>query len=532
MSSQSTLTDFCSVTDTEGCDSDINSVEKVYRSENWLREQYHNQEKSLSEVANEAGVSSRTIRRWMDKYGIERRSISEAQTDGNVEPLKDPRWVNKQYWDLGRSSFDIAEKLDVDPKTVTRWMDEHGIERRSVTDPLTDEQIELLTDNEWIHNQYHKQNKSTTRIANEVGVSRTTLRKYMNEHGIARRSVSEAQLSKAQLSRLEDAEWLHEQYYSRNRTTYEIAEELGVSDGTVGNWMDEHDIDRQGRSEARTDGEIERLKNPEWLREQYCERKRTTGEIADQLDVSSGAVSNWMDQHGIDRRDASEAQTNGNVTPLNDPKWLYEQYCEKGRTTIAIAEELNITDSAVGNWMDRHGIDSRGRSEARTDGEIERLKDSEWLREQYCKEERSGYQIAEELSVHPATVYKWMDEHGIEARFSEGSLYRPDDLDHPVRSSWEHEIATRLTGHGIEYRYEQMEINYGNGRTYTPDFVTSDFLIEVKGRLFESGSEEQKARAAMNSVSDRQYVVVGTKLPADVHIAWEDREELIGVLAD
>jgi transposase-like protein len=506
-----------------------------------------------------------------------------------VEPLKDPRWVNKQYWDLGRSSFDIAEKLDVDPKTVTRWMDEHGIERRSVTDPLTDEQIELLTDNEWIHNQYHKQNKSTTRIANEVGVSRTTLRKYMNEHGIARRSVSEAQLSKAQLSRLEDAEWLHEQYYSRNRTTYEIAEELGVSDGTVGNWMDEHDIDRQGRSEARTDGEIERLKNPEWLREQYCERKRTTGEIADQLDVSSGAVSNWMDQHGIDRRDASEAQTNGNVTPLNDPKWLYEQYCEKGRTTIAIAEELNITDSAVGNWMDRHGIDSRGRSEARTDGEIERLKDSEWLREQYCKDERSGSQIAEELSVHPATVYNWMDEHGIdrrslsearsdgdieplrdpewlrnqycekehtldevanmldtypktvyrymerhgiETRFSEGSLYRPDDLDHPVRSGWEHEIATRLTGHGIEYRYEQMEINYGNGRTYTPDFVTSDFLIEVKGRLFESGSEEQKARAAMNSVSDRQYVVVGTKLPADVHIAWEDREELIGVLAD
>lgn len=77
-----------------------------------------------------------------------------------------------------------------------------------------------------------------------------------------------------------------------------------------------------------------------------------------------------------------------------------------------------------------------------------------------------------------------------------------------------------------------MEINYGNRRTETPDFVTSDSLIEVKGRLFESGSgtEDQKARAAMESVLDCQYVVVGTKLPADVHIAWEGREELIGVL--
>ncbi len=101
-----------------------------------------------------------------------------------------------------------------------------------------------------------------------------------------------------------------------------------------------------------------------------------------------------------------------------------------------------------------------------------------------------------------------------------------------MRSGWENDIVNRLTNHGIEYRYEQMEINYGNRRTETPDFVTSDSLIEVKERLFESGSgtEDQKARAAMESVLDCQYVVVGTKLPADVHTAWEGREELIGVL--
>jgi hypothetical protein len=38
---------------------------------------------------------------------------------------------------------------------------------------------------------------------------------------------------------------------------------------------------------------------------------------------------------------------------------------------------------------------------------------------------------------------------------------------------------------------------------------------------------EQKARATVQMLGEREYVVVGTKLPCDIHIPWEDRESLV-----
>jgi len=37
---------------------------------------------------------------------------------------------------------------------------------------------------------------------------------------------------------------------------------------------------------------------------------------------------------------------------------------------------------------------------------------------------------------------------------------------------------------------------------------------------------KDKAEAAMDALDEREYVVVGTELPADIHIPWEDRETI------
>ena len=34
---------------------------------------------------------------------------------------------------------------------------------------------------------------------------------------------------------------------------------------------------------------------------------------------------------------------------------------------------------------------------------------------------------------------------------------------------------------------------------------------------------KQKARAAMDSLDDRAYVVIGEEIPADIHINWGER---------
>lgn len=105
-------------------------------------------------------------------------------------------------------------------------------------------------------------------------------------------------------------------------------------------------------------------------------------------------------------------------------------------------------------------------------------------------------------------------------------ILRPNHLDHVVRSTWEADIAELLLNAGVDYEYESLEISYGGGRTYTPDFVTSQYVIEIKGHLYEREKVTKKARAAMTELDDRQYVVVGTAIPADIHIPWENRGQI------
>lgn len=110
------------------------------------------------------------------------------------------------------------------------------------------------------------------------------------------------------------------------------------------------------------------------------------------------------------------------------------------------------------------------------------------------------------------------------------TLY-PDYLDHEVRSQNELQIADLLVDAGIDYEYESLVIEYGDGRTYTPDFITNEYVIEVKGVDFgkiynKPTTAKQKAEAAMEQLENRNYVVVGVELPADIHISWNERAKL------
>ena len=95
-------------------------------------------------------------------------------------------------------------------------------------------------------------------------------------------------------------------------------------------------------------------------------------------------------------------------------------------------------------------------------------------------------------------------------------------------------IADILLDVGVEYENEGIEITYDDGRTYTPDFVTESYVIEVKGQDWGElyGKEvtaKYKAEAAMNALDERDYVVIGTELPADIHIPWSERETIRGL---
>lgn len=130
-------------------------------------------------------------------------------------------------------------------------------------------------------------------------------------------------------------------------------------------------------------------------------------------------------------------------------------------------------------------------------------------------------------SVYSYRFGTWTDAL-IVAGLEPQKTLNPDHLDHRVDSVSELKIAELLVDAGVEYENEGITIQYSNGRTYTPDFVTEEYVIEVKGedwgKIYDKEvTAKEKARAAMDSLNDRAYVVIGKELPADIHINWGER---------
>lgn len=108
-----------------------------------------------------------------------------------------------------------------------------------------------------------------------------------------------------------------------------------------------------------------------------------------------------------------------------------------------------------------------------------------------------------------------------------GTLYpsrRYDpELDHVVRSNWESVIGKLLKENSITYDYEPFMLSK-DGLRYIPDFKVGNVIIEVKGR--GSNNDVEKAEMCMQK-RDEMYIVVGRELPADHHISWDNKEEVL-----
>lgn len=221
-----------------------------------------------------------------------------------------------------------------------------------------------------------------------------------------------------------------------------------------------------------------------------------------------------------------------------NPDWLREQYIERERSLKSIAGELDVTFKCVYQTLEGYGIEVRPGG---TTAQVSKLRDKEWLQEKYVDEQKSAGEIGTELDSCSTTVLHWLSKHGIETRCGKRD---PDDLSHTVDSGWELSIARLMNSATVEYQHEAIEIPYviesDDGyysATYTPDYVTEDYVIEVKGCNWGQvhGSSdydaERKAQAAMDYL-DREYVVVGAALEhCDRHVPYEERREFIASLS-
>lgn len=192
----------------------------------WLYEKYVIENLDAYEIGDIIGCAHTTVLKRLREHDIRVQNASEYHTDGDTHPLRDEDWLREQYWNEGLSAVDIADKLGCGSTTVISWMDRHGIERRGLGEHIINESPSELQDEEWLRTHYIDMGMTTVEIGEKLDVMDGTVGDWLEHHGIERRSpgVREGE---------DNPRWLggHPEYYGSQWP--EKREEIRDRDGDV-----------------------------------------------------------------------------------------------------------------------------------------------------------------------------------------------------------------------------------------------------------------------------------------------------------
>lgn len=161
--------------------------DRIYHDPEWLREKYVDEDLSSVEMADLVDVTATTIVRWMEKHGIDRdHPIAENVVGSGSHPECDlperEDWLREMYWGEWKTIAEIAEIGGYTSPTVRRWMKKHDIERRgrSASRMSTPE----LLDSDKLKRWHHEDRLMLKEIAERLGCSEMTVSMWFDRHDI------------------------------------------------------------------------------------------------------------------------------------------------------------------------------------------------------------------------------------------------------------------------------------------------------------------------------------------------------------
>jgi hypothetical protein len=177
--------------------------------------------RSAAKVGEYYKVSKVTALKWMRKYGIET----------GKKPSKEE--LKEKYTELG-SFVKVGKYYGVDAGTVFNWMKNYGIESNKSTVQISQEKKPSKEELEQKYNQH----KSSIKLAEEIGVSHTTVVRWLKEDRIEVRK-SDRQISQETKPSKEKLEQVCKEF---EYNTIKVGKYYGVCNTTAGKWMKSYGI--------------------------------------------------------------------------------------------------------------------------------------------------------------------------------------------------------------------------------------------------------------------------------------------------
>jgi len=135
--------------------------DEKWKSEKWLRKQHHEEERSLSDIADEVGKSSQAIANVMEMFGIDRRGRIEASRLKKREEKVTYYTSNKGYevWkdkSAGNKSFSVHRLAAIAEYGKEAVSGNHVHHKNGIPWDNRIENLEVMTNSE--HQKRHYEN--------------------------------------------------------------------------------------------------------------------------------------------------------------------------------------------------------------------------------------------------------------------------------------------------------------------------------------------------------------------------------------
>lgn len=248
----------------------------------WLRHEYTDNERTLNDIAQEAGIGTKRLSRTLKEIGVPVRR----------GPLIRPRvpvteeWIRQEHVVNERTLTDMAQEAGISRKRLSMILSGMGIpvRQRRRTHPRVP-----ITE-EWIRQQHVVDKRTLTDMAREAGVTRRVLCSRAKEIGIAvgRDRQFDPTTPRAQT-------WMHREHVLNRRTLRDMAREIDVTYQTLSKWMKAAGIPVRPSPQSHAAKAVTK----EWIQQEYCVNRRTLTDMAQEAGVKPQTLSTKAKRWGI-----------------------------------------------------------------------------------------------------------------------------------------------------------------------------------------------------------------------------------------